>query len=32
MKIECSYGVSDFAPEDAILQVMMGKALEEHPC
>ena len=31
MKIECSYGVSDFAPEDAILQVMMGKALEEHP-
>ena len=31
IRIECSYGVSDLAPEDAILQVMMGKALEEHP-
>ncbi len=31
MRIECSYGVSDLPPEDAILQVMMGNASEEHP-
>lgn len=30
MRIECSYGVSDLAPEDAILKVMMGEQLEEH--
>ena len=30
LRIECSYGVSDLAPEDAILQVMMGGTLEEH--
>ena len=25
------YGISDLSPEDAILQVMMGKPAEEHP-
>ena len=30
MRIECSYGVSDLAPEDAILKLMMGETLEEH--
>ena len=30
MRIECSYGVSDLAPEDAILRVMMGETPEEH--
>lgn len=30
LKIKCSYGVSDLEPEDAILQVMMGKEMEEH--
>ena len=30
IRIECSYGVSDLAPEDAILKVMMGETLEEH--
>lgn len=31
LRIECSYGVSDLSPEDAILQVMAGKPAEEHP-
>ena len=30
LRIEVAYGVSDLAPEDAILQVMMGKEMEEH--
>ena len=30
LRIEVSYGVSDLDPEDAILQVMMGKEMEEH--
>ncbi len=30
LRIEVSYGVSDLNPEDAILQVMMGKEMEEH--
>ena len=25
LRIECSYGVSDLSPEEAILQLMMGK-------
>ena len=31
LRIECSYGFSDLAPEDAILQVMTGNPAEEHP-
>ncbi len=31
LRIECSYGVSELSPEDAILQVMMGNPGEEHP-
>ena len=30
LRIEVSYGVSDLSPEDAIIQVMMGKEMEEH--
>ena len=30
LRIECSYGVSDLSPEEAILQLMMGKPAEEH--
>ena len=30
LRIECSYGISDLSPEDAILQVMMGNPAEEH--
>lgn len=30
LRIECSYGVSNLSPEDAILQLMMGKPAEEH--
>ena len=30
LRIEMSYGISDLSPEDAILQVMMGKEMEEH--
>ena len=30
LRIEVSYGVSDLNPEDAIIQVMMGKEMEEH--
>lgn len=31
LRIEFSYGVSDLAPEDAILEVMKGSPVEEHP-
>ena len=31
LRIECSYGVSDLPPEDAIIQLMMGNPAEEHP-
>lgn len=31
LRIECSYAVSDLAPEDAILQAMAGNPAEEHP-
>ena len=31
LRIECSYGISDLSPEDAILQLMMGIPAEEHP-
>ena len=31
LRVEFSYGVSDLAPEDAILEVMKGTAMEEHP-
>ena len=30
LRVEISYGVSELAPEDAILQVMMGNPQEEH--
>ena len=30
LRIECSYGISDLSPEEAILQLMMGKPAEEH--
>lgn len=30
LRLTVSYGVSDLAPEDAILQVMMGNPQEEH--
>ena len=30
LKIKCSYGISDLAPEDAIIQLMMGNPAEEH--
>ena len=30
LRIECAYGVSDLAPEEAILQVMMNNPAEEH--
>ena len=30
LRIECSYGISDLSPEDAILQLMMGKPAEEY--
>ena len=30
LRIEYSYGISDLSPEDAILQLMMGKPAEEH--
>ena len=30
LRIECSYGITDLSPEDAILQLMMGKPAEEH--
>ena len=30
LRIEYSYGISDLAPEDAILQLMTGKPAEEH--
>lgn len=30
LRIECSYGISDLPPEEAILQVMMGNVQEEH--
>ena len=30
VRIEVSYGVSDLAPEDAILEVMKGNPAEEH--
>ena len=30
LRIECSYGISDLPPEDAILQLMMGNPAEEH--
>ena len=30
LRIECCYGISDLSPEDAILQLMMGKPAEEH--
>lgn len=30
LRIECSYGVSDLSPEEAILQLMMGKPAEKH--
>ena len=31
LRIECCYGISNLAPEDAVLQVMMGNPAEEHP-
>ena len=31
LRIAYSYGISELAPEEAILQVMMGKPAEEHP-
>ena len=31
LRIECSYGISDLSPEDAILQLMMGNPAEEFP-
>ena len=31
LRIECTYGISELAPEDAILQVMAGNPAEEHP-
>ena len=31
LRVEISYGISDLSPEDAIIQVMMGKPAEEHP-
>ena len=30
LRIQCSYGVSDLKPEDAILELMAGKPAEEH--
>ena len=30
LRIECSYGISDLSPEEAILQLMMGKPAEEY--
>ena len=30
LRIKCSYGISDLAPEDAIIQLMMGNPAEEH--
>ena len=30
LRIEYSYGISDLSPEEAVLQVMMGKPAEEH--
>ena len=30
LRVVVSYGISDLSPEDAILQVMMGKPQEEH--
>ena len=30
LRIECSYGISDLSPEDAIIQLMMGNPAEEH--
>ena len=31
LRVEFSYGVSDLSPEDAILEVMKGAVMEEHP-
>ena len=31
LRVEFSYGVSDLSPEDAVLEVMKGAAMEEHP-
>ena len=31
LRIWCAYGISDLAPEDAILEFMTGKPREEHP-